>query len=262
MPAPHVENIGNCELAHGDCLKWLAALPANSADCLITDPPYSSGGATAASRARPPSLKYTQSGQAKQWADFEGDTRDQRSQLRWMLLWLGECHRVLREGSPVCLFSDWRQLPLTTDALQAAGFIWRGILVWDKTEGTRPVLGRPRAQAEYLVWGSKGPMPTTRRAPIMPGVIREPVRQADKFHLTGKPTELMRQLVKICEPPRETIGDEAARGGLILDPFAGSGTTLVAALAEGYRAAGCELSPHYFDVSVKRIKEVVEVAQT
>lgn len=62
-------------------------------------------------------------------------------------------------------------------------------------------------------------MPLDRRAPVLPGVIRESVRKADKHHLTGKPNELMRQLVRICEAD-----------GRVLDPFAGSGTTF------GFRA--------------------------
>ncbi|CAD0319056.1 hypothetical protein CFBP7900_12450 [Xanthomonas hortorum pv. carotae] len=112
---------------------------------------------------------------------------------------MSECARVLKDAAPVLLFTNWRQLPLTTDALQIAGFTWRGITVWDKTEGVRPQLGRFRNQAEYIVWGSKGNMPLDRRAPVLPGIIRESVRKADKHHLTGKPTELMRQLVKTTE---------------------------------------------------------------
>ncbi len=114
--------------------------------------------------------------------------------------------------------------------------------MWDKTEGVRPQLGRFRNQAEYIVWGSKGHMPLQRRAPVLPGVIREPVRKADKHHLTGKPTALVRQLVRICE-----------RGGRILDPFAGSGTTLVAAALEGYHCTGVEMTEHYATVSRVRI---------
>lgn len=153
-------------------------------------------------------------------------------------MWLSECARVLKEGAPVCLFTDWRQLPLTTDALQAAGFTWRGIAVWDKTEGVRPQLGRFRSQAEYIVWGSKGAMPRERRAPVLPGVIRAKVLKEDKLHITGKPTALMRQIVRICE-----------EGGRILDPFAGSGTTLVAAQMEGYTWTGCEVTQHYARVA-------------
>ncbi|MBO9741452.1 site-specific DNA-methyltransferase [Xanthomonas axonopodis pv. begoniae] len=227
------------QLLQGDALTILPTLEANSFDALITDPPYASGGLTAAARARPPSTKYCRDGGH---ADFVGDERDQRSHLKWMHLWLSECARVLKDGAPVLLFTDWRQLPLTTDALQIAGFTWRGITVWDKTEGVRPQLGRFRNQAEYIVWGSKGNMPLDRRAPVLPGVIRESVRKADKHHLTGKPTELMRQLVRICET-----------GGRVLDPFAGSGTTLVAAQAEGYTFTGVEVTSHYSDVARARL---------
>ncbi len=85
-------------------------------------------------------------------------------------------------------------------------------------------------------------MPLQRRAPVLPGVIREPVRKADKHHLTGKPTALMRQLVQICE-----------KGGRILDPFAGSGTTIVAAILEGYSCIGLEMTSHYANVARTRI---------
>ncbi|MDM7555038.1 DNA-methyltransferase [Xanthomonas fragariae] len=230
------------QLLQGDALTILPTLEANAFDALITDPPYASGGLTAAARARPPSTKYVQGGGAQLHADFVGDERDQRSHLKWMHLWLSECARVLKDGAPVLLFTDWRQLPLTTDALQIAGFTWRGITVWDKTEGVRPQLGRFRNQAEYIVWGSKGNMPLDRRAPVLPGVIRESVRKADKHHLTGKPTELMRQLVRICEV-----------GGRILDPFAGSGTTLAAAQEEQYSWTGIELTSHYAAVAAARL---------
>ena len=73
--------------------------------------------------------------------------------------------------------------------------------------------------------------------------IREPVRKADKLHMTGKPTPLMRQLVRICET-----------GGRILDPFAGSGTTLVAAQQEGYNWTGIEMTDHYAEVTRERLR--------
>lgn len=233
------------QLIHGDTLAILPTLPAASFDALITDPPYASGGTHAASRQRSPNEKYMQTGGKQLHADFPSDERDQRSHLAWMHLWLAQCNRVLRDGAPVLLFTDWRQLPLTTDALQCAGFTWRGVAVWDKTGGVRPQRGRFSNQAEYIVWGSKGAMPMDRDAPTLPGVFREPVRKADKHHMTGKPTDLMRQLVRICE-----------KGGHILDPFAGSGTTLVAADAEGYRWTGIEMTRHYHGVARSRVTDV------
>lgn len=229
----------NIDLLHGDCLKMLAGIDSSSHDALITDPPYASGGLHMGSRQRATDKKYTNSGLH---ADFVGDHRDQRSHLHWLLLVLGECHRILKDGAPVCLFTDWRQLPLTTDALQMAGFTWHGVAVWDKTEGVRPQQGRFRAQAEYVVWGSKGGLSAQRNVPVLPGVYRQSVRRSDKHHQTGKPTDLMRQIVRICEP-----------GGRILDPFAGSGTTLVASVLEGYAATGIEISDHYYRVAHSRI---------
>lgn len=66
------------------------------------------------------------------------------------------------------------------------------------------------------------------------------MRKADKHHLAGKPTELMRQLVQICES-----------GGRVLDPLAGSGTTRVA--VEGYPWTGIEMTSNYLQVTSTRL---------
>ena len=66
------------------------------------------------------------------------------------------------------------------------------------------------------------------------------MRKADRHHLTGKPTDL----VRIWE-----------RGGQILGPFAGSGSTLVAADAECYSWTGIEMTEHYFDVARSRLPD-------
>lgn len=81
-----------------------------------------------------------------------------------------------------------------------------------------------------------------RNASVLPGVIKAKVRRDDKLHMAGKPTDLMRQVVRICEA-----------GGRILDPFAGSGTTLVAAQLEGFGWTGCDLTDHYASVARQRI---------
>lgn len=135
-------------------------------------------------------------------------------------------------------------MPITTDALQAGGWVWRGIVPWDKTEQVRPTRGRFRPQSEFVIWGSSGPMPLDRPVSVLPGAYRVPVDRREKRHMTGKPVELLRQLVRICEP-----------GGIVLDPFAGSGSTGVAALLEGYRFLGCELSPFYAGVAKEWLAE-------
>lgn len=231
------------EVIHGDALRLIAEIPDASIDAVITDPPYSSGGMFRGDRAAKTSTKYVLTGQVQEWPEFSGDTRDQRGYLMWCALWLSECRRVTKPGAPVVLFTDWRQLPTTTDALQAGGFIWRGIASWDKTEAARPSMGAYRNQCEYLVWGTNGPSNTSMDVGCLPGAWRVPVEKGDeKQHMTGKPLDLMRQVVLICPP-----------GGTILDPFAGSGTTIVAAREEGRSAIGFEITPAYAAIAQARL---------
>lgn len=232
-------------LHHGEAVAWLLSLPTNSADAIITDPPYSSGGQSASSRRRTTAAKYMR-GTKTVYPEFEGDNRDQRSWLTWMTVWLSQAYRVAKPGAPICLFADWRQSSTASDALQAGGFIWRGTIAWDKTGAARPMRGRFTQQCEHILWGSKGPMPRTRQclsdSNVLPGVVTHRVDPKDKHHIAGKPTALMRDIVRICEP-----------GGVIVDPFAGSGTTGVAALQLGYRFLGCELSAEYVDIANERL---------
>jgi site-specific DNA-methyltransferase (adenine-specific) len=62
-------------------------------------------------------------------------------------------------------------------------------------------------------------------------------------HPTVKPVDLMRYLTRLVTP----------KGGTVLDPFAGSGSTLIAASWEGFRSIGCELSPEYLDIASRRL---------
>lgn len=229
-------------IIQGDCLAVLRDLPDDCVDAVIMDPPYSSGGLFRGDRTGSTTDKYVQGGTHMSRLDFAGDNRDQRSYAFWSVLWLSECLRVAKPGAAICVFSDWRQLPTMTDALQAGGWVWRGIVVWDKTEAARAHFGRFRSQCEYVLWGSKGAMPLNNGRPSFPGVYRATVRQKDKHHITGKPTDLMRGLVRICEP-----------GGVVLDPFAGSGTTCVAAKLEGYHYIGIEQSREYAEVARRRL---------
>lgn len=76
-------------------------------------------------------------------------------------------------------------------------------------------------------------------------------RSADNVHPTVKPTELMRYLVRLVTPP----------GGIVLDPFTGSGSTGKAAMLEGFRFVGCELSEEYAGIAKARIEEALRGLQ-
>ena len=70
-------------------------------------------------------------------------------------------------------------------------------------------------------------------------------RSEGNIHPTVKPTDLMRYLCRLVTPP----------GGIVLDPFMGSGTTLVAAKLEGRKAIGIELEEEYCEIAAKRLAQ-------
>lgn len=224
-------------------LRVLETLPSQSVDAVITDPPYSSGGMFRSDRAADPTMKYVPSKEVVNFhPTFSGDNRDQRTFAYWCALWLAECLRIAKPGAPICMFSDWRQLPTISDVMQIAGWVWRGVVVWDKTAGIRPNAGKFRQQAEFVLWGSSGPMPMDLHAPCLNGVFTHPPFR-DKEHIAGKPYKLMRDLMQICPP-----------GGTVLDPFMGSGTTGMAAINEGRSFVGIEIDPHYQRNARERIE--------
>ncbi|MCL2078744.1 MAG: site-specific DNA-methyltransferase [Oscillospiraceae bacterium] len=235
-------NFAGAEIIHGDILSVLPTFPDGLFGGIICDPPYASGAADQNAKQKSTAAKYSSAKTNNPLPDFEGDAKDQRSWTNWMTQWLVEARRVTKEGAPICMFIDWRQLPSMTDALQWAGWIWRGTLVWDKTN-SRPQMGRFRQQAEFIVWGSNGHMPRDRVAPVLPGVFRQAMPALVKrIHQTEKPLGVMRDLCRIVEP-----------GGIILDPFAGAGTTVLAAKLEGYPSVGIELSRHYAKKAKARV---------
>ena len=237
MTARRTEQIGESILYLGDCLGIIPGL--EPFDAVFADPPYSSGGAFRGDRMLPTSAKYQSSENRGIYAEFSGDNRDQRAYGYWSALWIGACQSRMAPGGIVGLFTDWRQLPTTTDALQAGGFVWRGIVPWDKTEGARPQKGRYRNQCEYLVWGSNGPMPDA--GVCAPGCFRYSAGSEPKQHIAGKPTALLVDMLAIA-------------GLTILDPFMGSGTTGVAAVKTGRRFIGIEIDETHFDTACRRIE--------
>lgn len=231
-------------------MRVLPELPEASVDMIITDPPYSSGGQFRGDRVNDTNNKYISTGtvNVQRLASFAGDNRDQRAYGYWSALWLGEALRVTKESGLVCVFTDWRQLPTTIDALQAGGWVWRGVLPWYKPVA-RPALGKFANNCEYVVWGSRGAMPTEYvaggKAPH--GFYQESAPNADKRqHPTQKPVGLIHYLMQLLPD----------FGGVVLDPFLGSGTTgvAVAQRGKGTGFVGVELTEHYADLAVANIR--------
>jgi site-specific DNA-methyltransferase (adenine-specific) len=230
-------------MLHGDALSLMPMFSSATFDAVITDPPYSSGGMSSSARAKSTAEKYTSSKRNNPLPSFDGDARDQRSWTFWTTQWLTEARRVTKPGGVACVFIDWRQYAALSDAFQAAGWIWRGVAVWDKMS-SRPQPGRFRQQTEFIIWGSNGDLPVSRPVPCLPGVFTY-ANESRRWHQTVKPLQLMRDVARICVP-----------GGVILDPFAGSGTTVLAACMDGYDAVGIEVNEEYVGIANERLAAI------
>lgn len=227
---------------HGDMLDVLPELSGIGA--VVTDPPYSSGGAFRGDRTASTVRKYVHTGTLAYRPDFAGDNRDQRSFLVWESLWLNAAHRISVPGAVVACFTDWRQLPTTTDAVQVGGWTWRGIAVWSKGYGRVNGSGMSNA-CEYVVWGTNGP--ADERDDYPPGLFECPSPRGEaKLHIAEKPEPVMRWLLRLARP-----------GAIVLDPFMGSGTTLRAAKDLGLSAIGIDSDERYCEIAAKRLAQGV-----
>ena len=229
-----------------DCLEGMKILPDECLDMILTDPPYSSGGLFAGDRKTDTRTKYTDKDYngAARFQNFSGDNMDQRSFTEFMRMVFSVARTKAKPEAIIASFVDWHNLPALTDAVQAAGWVWRGIVVWDK--GTaRNIPGRFRPDCEYIVWGTNGPKAVdwTSRHPALPGCYKvKSVSTQRKHHQTEKPTELLEALLEIVPP-----------GSVVLDPFAGSGSICVACVNTGRHYIGIELDPGYFETAQKRL---------
>lgn len=235
------------DLHNADALQFMRTLPADTFDLIIADPPYSSGGMVRSDRMTSTRDKYAQTGskQADTLPEFHGDNKDQRAYFAWSTLWISEALRIMKPGALICVFTDWRQLPTTTDAIQAGGAVWRGIVPWVKPSG-RPLADRFTNQCEYFAYGTKGP----RALDMKSGNAKYPAGfyryqpPANRVHITEKPVELYRHIYQLVRD-----------GGAIFDPFLGSGASAIAAHLEGrgLRFTGTEIGADVYEFAAGRI---------
>jgi len=208
---------------HGDCREVLPALDIAPV-VLLTDPPYSSGG-------------YQEAGKAGGSIGTRGnevialDNLSTRGYQRLMREVLRACQSV----DEAYIFTDWRMWVYTFDALEDGGWRVRNMLVWDKGQMG---MGMPwRNQHELIAYAKRTP---TKIMDGKRGNVLCVKRSGNKMHPTEKPMDLCTALLDNSQP------------GLVLDPFAGSGTTLVAAKLLGRQAVGIEMDERHAETAAKR----------
>ena len=129
------------------------------------------------------------------------------------------------------------------DAMKIAGFAVKSVIVWDRmVHGMGDLKSTFAPRYDTCIFAVKGSyaFPDGRPQDVIPC---QRLDGAKLTHPNEKPVDLMRQLIEVTTKP----------GDLILGPFAGSGTTLVAALQSGRRYIGVELSPEHYETAQRRI---------
>jgi len=223
--SPYYEKDG-IAIYHGDCLGILPQLPCDSVDLVLTDPPYGVAYVTSW-RARGDKLR-------KPIANDE-------SLKAFAAAW-PHCLRLLRTDRHWYVFASPRKihemLPITGNA--------KHTIAWDKGDrGTVGDLECGFGEAwEAILYGMKGRRKLNGKRPRT--VIRHDWSATmDPQHPTVKPVGLLRQLIGMSTDAGETV----------LDPFMGSGTTLLACKAEGRRAVGIEVEERYCEIAANRLSQ-------
>lgn len=204
-----------------DCLPLISAAPAGSVDAIITDPPYG--------------VKYASNRRRVRGTVIAGD-------IQPTLGWLRIAYRILTVPGVLLLFTRWDVWDQWFQAALWSGFDVRNMIVWAKNRHTAGDLKRSAGhQHELIMLATKGDWkgpwaddPPADRRPT--DLIVQPRGSALRpLHPNEKPLGLMRRLILVY----------TRKSDLILDPFAGSGSTLVAAAEMGRRLVGFEISEHY-----------------
>jgi DNA modification methylase len=235
---PYYED-GAVTLYHGDALDIIAELDL-TVDAVVTDPPYASGTRLEAAKTNTAKTML----RAGRFADRPIDL-DQMTTTGfvWLLRAVAIGVRpMLADGGSLLCFIDWRQWPNLVGALETANLRVQGMVVWDKEHFG---LGNGfRSQHELVCHASKG-VPTIYDKGV--GNVLSHPRVEPVDHPSPKPEKLMQRLIAAVTPP----------GGVVLDPFAGSGTTLRAAKNIGRRAVGIESVEDYCAGAADRLAQGV-----
>ena len=212
-------------LYHGDAVEVLSELRPQSVNTVLTDPPFFM-----------PAQQYA--GRGGTWMRTWSDTSILAT---WWGVVVEAMTPVVKDDGHLLAFCDDASYPVFYPSIYTR---WPNLaaLVWDKE---RPGMGTAwRMSSELIIAARKssahwsgGALGTVFRHP--------PVHHSERLHPVDKPVGLLQSLIKPTTP----------EGGIVLDPFAGGGSTLLAARNLGRKSIGVELEERYCEVIAKRLDQ-------
>jgi DNA modification methylase len=215
---------------NADCLEVLGHVSLPSFDAVITDPPYMIG---ISSVGDPNSKSGT-------WADV-------MNAASWFAEWYGESWKLVKPTGFMASFCNWRSLPCVMRGLAMRFIPVTSCVVWHKQWIGPGYKNAFRPTYELIVISAKPEAEISDRSQSDVMEHKWMASQSGSYHAAEKPQPLMERLIQHLTPD----------GGTILDPFMGSGTTLVAAKTVGRKAVGIEIEPRHCETAVKRLSQGV-----
>jgi DNA modification methylase len=202
-----------------------AATGGAATDMVLTDPPYCSGGFQEAGKA-------SGSVGTRGTEMIANDTLSTRGYMALMKATLPNFG-----AGVVYVFTDWRMWTNLFDVVESSGYGVRNMIVWDK--GTPGMGAGWRMQHELIMCGIRVKSPFDPKK--AQGNVIQAKRTGNKLHATEKPVDLLQSIINVTDMAK-TVGD----------PFAGSGSTIIACEMTGRSCHAIEMSPSYCDVAMLR----------
>jgi site-specific DNA-methyltransferase (adenine-specific) len=209
-------------IIHGDCIEVMKSFPNKSVDLILTDPPYIS-----------------------RYRSRDNRTVRNDDNAAWLAPSFAEMYRVLKPDACAVSFYGWNKVDLFFQAWKQAGFRIAGHIVFRK---------RYASQARYLEYRHEAAYLLIKGTPALPAA---PLPDVMDWTCTGNTLHPTQKSIAILKPIIETFSKP---GDLILDPFAGSGSTCVAAQQIGRAYIGIELDPTHYETASSRVSSERRVA--
>ncbi len=209
-------------IMHGDCTRHMRGVPSQSVDFVLTDPPY-----------------------ITRYRDRTGRSVAGDDNADWLGPAFAEMFRLLKPATFCVSFYGWNKVDLFMAAWRAAGFRPLGHIVFRKRYASKTGFLKSQHEAAYLL--AKGDV--ERPALPVPDVL-DWRYTGNLLHPTQKPVEALKPLIAAFSSP----------DGLVLDPFCGSGSTLVAAKELGRDYLGIEIDGVHCATATRRLEAVERVA--
>lgn len=202
-------------IIQGDCVEVMKQFPTGGIDMVLTDPPY-----------------------LVNYVDRTGRSIANDKNDDWLEPAFREVYRVLKKDAICVSFYGWTKVDLFFKAWKGAGFRVAGHIVFTKAYASTARFVKYHHESAFVLVKGQPELPANPLPDVMPFEY-----SGNQFHPTQKPLSALQPLIESFTKP----------GDIVLDPFAGSGSTCIAAMLAKRRYLGIELDSKYHAAALKRM---------